>query len=219
MTTLHPIVEAATLGECWLSVSQLILDSGVDTAYDAQPIKEIRRLTLSAASTDPGDAIIDRYGDPTWLHWMHANFFDHARVAELGNADSYATRLFDYDHTGLDQIQWVIDRLAEDANGKNASITTFQPLSDTAYIPCVSLLDFWVVDGAVELVVYAHSLDFGKKAYGNLVELALLQSRVADALGRDRGRLTIHVKSAHIYEPEYALMRERVDVRGSLVDG
>jgi len=210
----HPVIEAATLGECWLQVSALILGSGEDALYDAQPIKEIARLTLAARSTDPHDPIIDRYGDPAWLEWMHANFFDFADVPELGDAASYATRLFDYGRTGRDQIQWVIDRLRADPNCKSASITTFMPLTDTAYIPCVSLLDFWICDGdeagAVDLVVYAHSLDFGKKAYGNLVELALLQARVADALGRPRGMLTIHVKSAHVYEPEYAFMTDLV---------
>ena len=45
------------------------------------------------------------------------------------------------------------------------------------------MLDFWAPDGALELVVYAHSLDFGKKAYGNLVELARLQEQVAGELG------------------------------------
>jgi len=33
---------------------------------------------------------------------MHANFTDHSRVAALGDADSYATRLFDYEHSGRD---------------------------------------------------------------------------------------------------------------------
>jgi thymidylate synthase len=210
MSSAHPVIEAANLGECWLAVSALILSSGDDALYDAQPVREVARLTLSARSTDPHDAIIDRHGDPAWLEWMHANFFDFAAVPELGDAASYATRLFDYGHTGRDQIQWVTDRLAADPNCKSASITTFMPLTDTAYIPCVSLLDFWIRDGAVDLVVYAHSLDFGKKAYGNLVELALLQARVADSLQRPRGMLTIHVKSAHIYEPEYVLMSELV---------
>ncbi|MCU1399938.1 MAG: Thymidylate synthase [Acidimicrobiales bacterium] len=207
----HPVVEARSLGECWFEVSRLILTEGVDATYDDQPIKEIARLTLSATSTDPSDAIIDRYGDPTWLRWMHANFFDTADVPELGNAASYATRLFDYARTGRNQIEWVIARLAADPNCKSASITTFMPLTDTSYIPCVSLLDFWIRDGAVDLVVFAHSLDFGKKAYGNLVELALLQAHVATALGREPGMQTIHVKSAHIYEPEYAEMTRFVD--------
>ena len=206
----HPVIEAATLGECWLAVSKLVLEAGATTVYDTQPIKEICRLTLSATSVDTSDPIIERFGDPAWLRWMHANFFDFADVAELGDAASYATRLFDDARTGRDQIQWVIDRLSADPNSKSASITTFMPLTDTSYIPCVSLLDFWLRDSAVELVVYAHSLDFGKKAYGNLVELALLQQRVADALGRPTGMLTIHVKSAHIYEPEFEAMTELV---------
>ncbi len=41
------------------------------------------------------------------------------------------------------------------------------------------MLDFWLPAGELELVVFAHSLDFGKKAYRNLVELARLQEHVA----------------------------------------
>ncbi len=60
----------------------------------------------------------------------------------------------------------------------------------------------------VELVVYAHSLDFGKKAYGNLVELTRLAEHVAGELGRSVGPLVVHAKSAHVYEPEWVLMAE-----------
>jgi thymidylate synthase len=77
----------------------------------------------------------------------------------------------------------------------------------------VSLLDFWRANGDLELVVYAHSLDFGKKAYGNLVELARLQHEVATAVGADVGALVIHVKSAHIYEPELELMHGHASSR------
>jgi thymidylate synthase len=71
----------------------------------------------------------------------------------------------------------------------------------------VSLLDFWLAQGALELVVYAHSLDFGKKAYGNLVELARLQHEVAVAVAAPVGPLLIHAKSAHVYQPELDTMR------------
>jgi thymidylate synthase len=108
--------------------------------------------------------------DPDWLDWMRRNFTESADVAELGGARSYARRLGDYE--GRDQIAWVVRRLRDDPQTRSATITTFQPITDTSYIPCVSLLDFWRVGAALELVVYAHSLDFGKKAYGNLVELS-----------------------------------------------
>jgi thymidylate synthase len=73
------------------------------------------------------------------------------------------------------------------------------------------MLDFWRPTGdALDLVVYAHSLDFGKKAYGNLVELARLQAEVALGIDAPVGSLTIHCKSAHVYEPEFALMERLV---------
>ena len=202
------VVEARTLGEGWLAVSRAILEDGARATYDHQPTRELALLTLVVAQPAPDDEVIERLGDQDWLAWMHDNFFVEKDVPELGDAKSYAVRLFNYAGAGRDQIAWVVDRLGTDPQCRSATITTFQPLTDTSYIPCVSMLDFWLRDGALELVVYAHSLDFGKKAYGNLVELARLQDHVVGELGVARGRLVVHAKSAHIYEPEWALMAE-----------
>ena len=106
----------------------------------------------------------------------------------------------------------MIERLRADPETRSATITTFQPLADTGYIPCVSLLDFWRSVGALELVVYAHSLDCGKKATGNLVELARLQHEVAAAVALPVGSLVIHAKSAHVYEPELETMRRLTQI-------
>ena len=201
--TLH----AATIGAAWLAVAGRILADGVDSAYDGLPVREIAHVTLAVSRPDPADEIIARLAEPERLAWMHANFTDHSAVAALGGADSYATRLFDYEHSGRDQVAWVIDRLRRDPATRSATITTFQPRTDTSYIPCVSLLDFWLPGGAVELTVYAHSIDFGAKGYGNLVELAGLQRHVAAALGRAVGRLLMVVKSAHVYESEFGYVR------------
>jgi thymidylate synthase len=193
---------AATIGEAWLAVAERILADGTASTYDGLPVREISHVTLAVEHPDPADEIIARHAEPERLAWMHANFTDHAAVAELGGADSYATRLFDYERSGRDQVAWVIDRLRRDPATRSAAITTFQPRTDTSYIPCVSLLDFWLPGGAVELVSYAHSIDFGAKGYGNLVELAWLQHRVARELGHPVGRLLMVVKSAHVYQSE-----------------
>lgn len=207
MTPNHFVIEAGSLGECWLQISHLILDQGQPSHYDGALTLEIANLTMIAETSDPKDAMILENGDPAWLEWMHENFFVQKPVAELGNAPSYAIRLFNYAYQGRDQIQWVVDRLKANKEARSATITTFLPLTDTSYIACISMLDFWIPAEAVELVVYAHSLDFGKKAYGNLIELASLQTMVAQQLGRPVGKLIIHVKSAHIYEPEWEYMR------------
>ncbi len=193
------IIDEQTLGAAWLEVARRILESGADTSYDGQPTKELALVTLTVAEPDPGDATIAELADPDWLDWMRRNFTELDDVPELGNARSYARRLRDYG--GRDQVAWVIERLRDDPETRSATITTFEPHTDTSYIPCVSLLDFWRVPGALELIVYAHSLDFGKKAYGNLVELARLQHEVAAAIGAPVGALVIHAKSAHSTSP------------------
>lgn len=200
-------IEATTLGEAWMAIAAAILDGGVAGSWEGTPIVEVFHATLEVHSPSVDDPIIARHGDPERLAWMHANFNDRSRVAELGGADSYATRLYDYARTGRDQIRWVVDRLAANPSARDATITTFEPLTDTSYIPCVSLLDFWLVKGELQLAVYAHSIDFGTKGYANLVELAALQARVAGDLGVGVGTLTMTVKSAHIYQTELELMR------------
>ena len=199
------LVEAQTLGRGWLDVSRRILDRGDDATYDGLLTKELALLTLVVGEPDPDDELIAELADQDWLDWMRRNFTDPANVPELGDARSYARRLRDYD--GRDQIAWVIERLRSDPECRSAAITTFQPHDDATYIPCVSLLDFWRARGTLELVVYAHSLDFGKKAYGNLVELARLQHEVAAAVAAPVGSLVVHAKSAHVYEPELDWMR------------
>ena len=204
------LVQERSLGLGWLEVSRRILEHGLDESYDGAATKELALVTLVVGEPDPEDELIASLADPDWLAWMKRNFTEPDDVPELGNARSYAKRLRDYD--GRDQVAWVIERLRADPETRSATITTFQPLADTSYIPCVSLLDFWRSGGALELVVYAHSLDFGKKAYGNLVELARLQREIATAVTLPVGSLVIHAKSAHVYEPELEAMRRLTQI-------
>jgi thymidylate synthase len=203
-----------TIGDAWLDVARTILSEGARSTYEGLPIHEVLMANLIVASPQFSDEIIERYADRDRLAWMHANFTDHTVVSELGDADSYATRLYDYGRTGLDQLQWVVERLRTDPTCRSASITTFQPLSDTSYIPCVSLLDFFLADAALRLVVYAHSIDFGAKGYANLVELASIQHDVAKQLEVEVGSLTMIVKSAHIYDSELTYMSNVLERSG-----
>lgn len=209
-------IEATTIGEAWISTARAILDRGAGGSWEGLPIVELLRVTIEIHSPKVDDPIIARHGDPERLGWMHRNFTDRSRVAELGDSDSYATRLYDYTHTGHNQIRWVIDRLAANPLARDATITTFQPLTDISYVPCVSLLDFWLMHGELQLAVYAHSIDFGTKGYANLVELAALQSRVSADLGALVGTLTMAVKSAHIYDSQLGLMRDVIGAQSNI---
>lgn len=208
-------IAAETIGEAWLEVASAILSRGVSGTWEGLPMVEVFRAVLEIRSPRIEDPIVERHGDSERLAWMRANFVERGAVAELGGSDSYATRLYDYGRSGHDQIRWVIGRIAANPATRDATITTFQPLTDKSYIPCVSLLDFWLREGDLQLDVYAHSIDFGTKGYANLVELASLQSHVAGELRVATGTLTMTVKSAHIYETELETMRRIVaEARG-----
>ena len=193
-----------------------IMESGQNGMYDNLAMREILLATLHIAKPRARDEIIDRYADETRMAWMHANFGDRRVVEALGDADSYATRLRDYARAGRDQIQWVYQRLLADPSTRSATITTFQPLTDTTYIPCVSLLDFFLVEGRLRLVVYAHSIDFGAKGFANLVELAELQEEVARAISAPVDTMTMIIKSAHIYDTDFTYMREVLSAHPSV---
>ncbi len=199
-------IEATTIGEAWIAVARLIMESGIASTYDGLAMREVLMTTIVVNSPRTSDDIVERYADPERLAWMRANFNDFSEVSELGDADSYATRLHDYAGSGRDQLRWVSDRLRHDPLSRSAAITTFQPLSDTSYIPCVSLLDFYLADDSLHLVVYAHSIDFGAKGYANLLELAAIQHQVAAEVDQSVGSLTMIVKSAHVYDSDAAFM-------------
>jgi hypothetical protein len=209
-------IQTDTIGEAWLEIAARILADGRPSEYDELPILEVEQATLTVTGPSATDAIISRFADPERLEWMHANFTDHSLVAELGGARSYASRLFDYGGTGRNQVEWVIERLRTEPSTRSATITTFEPLLDTTYIPCVSLLDFWMRDGALEQVVYAHSIDFGSKGYGNLVELAWLQEYIGAQLGVPVGKLVFVIKSAHVYDTELDVMNGVLAKSGAL---
>ena len=133
--TLH----ADTIGAAWLAVAGRILAEGIASRYDGLPVREISLVTLTVDRPDPRDEIIARHAEPERLAWMHANFTDHARVAALGGADSYPPG----------PGAWVSPLARTRPPGPRHH--HLPAAHRHQYIPCVSLLDFWLPDGAVEL--------------------------------------------------------------------
>lgn len=74
-----------------------------------------------------------------------------------------------------------------------------EPLTDEGYIPRVSLLDFQKTGGKLDMTAYCRALDFGCKAYVNLVMLHLIQKEIVEKTGIPCEKLILIVKSAHFY--------------------
>lgn len=194
--------EVNTIGEAWISFLKEINKNGKIKKYsETKIIKEETGLSISIKKAQLPDNIINKYLVKEEYEWMENNFNKQGIVKELRNARSYASRLYNY----LDkknQIDWVINKLKNDVDTCSATITTFEPLSDESYIPCISMLDFYIENGLLNLYVYARSLDWGGKAYANLAMLTKIMEEVSNSVNIPIGGINLTVKLSRIYEKD-----------------
>ena len=64
---------------------------------------------------------------------------------------------------------------------------------------CPSVVPRVYTGGKLDMTAYGRALDFGCKAYVNLVMLHLIQKEIAEKTGIPCGKLILIVKSAHFY--------------------
>lgn len=200
-----------TIGVAWMTMLDEIIQNGKKVLYTDNPgesasVTEITGTVLTVEKMSLPDPIIERYKVQEEYDWMVDNFTRVGAVKELYNENSYASRFYAYMNE-KNQIDWLIARLKENLHTRSATLTTFEPLLDDKYIPCVSMIDFMVEEDRLDLYVYCRSLDFGCKAYINMVMLYRLAEQVADEVGVPVGELNLIVKSAHVYDRD----REKVD--------
>jgi len=192
------VISSISLLDAWKHAIECIKTEGTRAFDEDQPILELMDLFLIITDPRPDPLLVDI--NPDMAAWMHANFTEKAPVAELGNAESYATRLYDYH--GKDQVATIIKKLKDKTETKSATITMLLPNDDTSYVPCVSMLDFKIRDERLTLTATCRSLDFGKKALFNFVELASIGERVQSECKVLGLELHIHAISAHVYEQD-----------------
>lgn len=193
-----------TIGQAWIKVLKQIKKSGKNVLYNGdsdRPIQELVGISFTINNIIMPDPIIEKYMVKEEYEWMENNFTKLGKVKELYDEDSYASRLYNYMNE-KNQINWVIEKLKKQENTCSATITTFEPLIDEKYIPCVSMLDFYMQDKKLNLYVYCRSLDFGCKAYVNLVMLYKILKQVAEEIEAEIGSMNLIVKSAHIYDKD-----------------
>lgn len=194
-------VKANTIGEAWIKSCDYIMKKGKNMKDGDKNLKEIIHLFVTVKKPSQSDAIVDKLGDKEMIKWMLSNFLEQKRVPELKNALSYGTRLFNYN--GKNQVEWVINKLRKKPETKAATISMLMS-DDEDYIPCVSLIDFKLRKGKLNITAMCRAIDFGKKVYANLLALNKIQEIVAEKIGVKCGELVMYNVSAHIYEENFS---------------
>lgn len=196
--------EIDTIGKAWIIMLKEIVNNGKVTLYNGdkeRKIQEIIGTSFTISNIIDKDPIIEKYMVKEEYEWMENNFTKLGTVKELHDANSYASRLYNYMNQ-KNQIEWVINKLKNTKYTCSATITTFEPLTDEKYIPCVSMIDFYVENEKLNMYIYCRSLDFGSKAYVNLVMLYKILKQVANAINIEIGSMNLTVKSAHVYQKD-----------------
>ncbi len=116
---------------------------------------------------------------------------------------SYGSLFFD--HCGVDQIAWAVDRLRRKEYTKSATIGFHIPGEER--LSCLSMLDFKLREDRLWTTAVFRSQNIFASHPGNLLALAGLRDRVSDELGVEPGPLTLFVASGHIYEDDIEAAR------------
>lgn len=111
----------------------------------------------------------------------------------------------------VDQIKFVIEKLKQDPNSRQASITIHDPMKDnfesdgslkvTKDTPCTRTIQFMIVDGKLDCTVTMRSNDliFGASAV-NVFNFSLLQEIIAMVLGVPVGKYYHFANNLHYYD-------------------
>ena len=125
---------------------------------------------------------------------------------------TYHDRLFDYpvgesefkgdgDGNGIDQVEYIVEKLKTEPNSRRAeAITWFPPKDDRSdNPPCLQRIQCFVRDGRLNMHVDFRSNDMLSALGANMYALVHLQKMIADRLEADVGWYSHTSVSAHMY--------------------
>lgn len=194
MNYTYSVVNANSLGEAWLDSLYVVLHKGNWIKDGPDNLLEVCNLYIAISSVSDDDPIISRYADKSRIDLMRVK---HRSCQIVHNYKvSYGKLL--YDNAGVNQIDWVIDRIRNKPETKSATISLHHPGDD--YLSCLSLLDFKLRNGCLNITaVYRSQNVFGSQP-GNVLAILEIHRHVAKQLGVQVGEFCLALLSAHIYE-------------------
>lgn len=197
---------ARSIGNAWKELLDATYGSDRTVRDDGMELRELVNVLVTIEAPLPPieeDVFLRRNKDDELVRWMHDNF--HSKDPIEGWGYSYGSRLYDFD--GLDQIEYVKEKLDTKPESKSATISSMYPPEDSKHVPCICTLDFKIRDGLI-LTAFFRSQDVGKKFAPDLLALQEIFEDVAMHLDVAKNEFVVHIASAHIYESDYEQVEE-----------
>ena len=200
LTPKSDVVRARTVGECWLECIRRVLDVGKICHDEDVEIREILGLAIEILEPRCTDEVIDRHGDRSVVERTLAKFAKGVVMPE--RPFTYGSRI--HDHSGVDQFEWLVQRLNGKRETKSATICLLIPGCNAPTPPCLTTIDAKIRNDALELQFFFRSQNIFGRQYANLLALARLQADLAARCSVATGAMRGYVASAHIYAFDHA---------------
>lgn len=95
-------------------------------------------------------------------------------------------------------IKFPIQTLKRDSNSRRATIQLSDTVDDEE-IDCLNIVQFLIRYGYLHVVVFARSLDVGRKLFDDVVAVGRVSARVLDELNLKPGLIRFYAGSAHVH--------------------
>jgi thymidylate synthase len=190
------IVLTQTVGECWLSCMEKVLLNGLAHYDEDIEIREILGLAVNISHPLYEDQKIFEIGNEVVIAKTFEKF---SKDAEIQNRPfTYGSLIFD--NGGIDQFEWVINRLNSKRETKSATFGLLTPGNHSPNLPCLTTIDIKIRHERLELQFFFRSQNIFGRQYANLLALAKLQHDIAKRCSVKVGHMKGYIASAHIYQ-------------------
>lgn len=195
-------IKAKTEGKAWLAAMQMVMQKGRDIWDEDVPLREVRNLYLTIEKIDEADYILAKYADQDRIKLMKKKYTTCGLVGDY--KIDYGSYI--YNNDGVNQIEWLINRIRNKPETKSATITLHKPGENM--LACLSMLDFKYREGVLDMTVIYRSQNIFWSHPGNMLALHQIHQDVSTALGYMIGKIELIIISAHIYACDF----EKVNV-------
>lgn len=192
------------IGELWIRCLSDIMEHGIWIKDNNEKLLEITNYYVEIKDVDESDMIIDRFADKGRIAFLQEKYISKKILADY--KVSYGQAI--YDNNGVNQIDWVLQRLKNKIECKSATISLHTPGNE--HLACLSLLDFKVREGKLIMNVIYRSQNIFASQVGNLIALHRVQQKMAGQLNVMCGSIELMIMSAHIYDYDIKTVRKLV---------
>lgn len=202
-------IKSTTLGNAWIAAMETVMAKGEDILDEEVQLREIRNLYITIDTISDSDPILCAHADHDRIELMKKKYATCGLVGDY--KIDYGSYI--YDNNGVNQIDWIINRIRNKPETKSATITLHKPGEDK--LACLSMIDFKYRNGRLDMSVVYRSQNIYWSHPGNLLALRQIQTDVAQALGYELGVVELAVISAHIYKDDFIKVAKILGVTGS----